>query len=327
LKSIKALRRLRRASLPVGKFDFDPMDPSWDCLGLGICAIDYLSILDPYPGLDEKVDVLASSVQGGGPVPTAMATLSNLGAKVVFVGKVGDDYEGKLICSELRKFKVNTDFMIVDKKAKSLKAFIWVDKNSGKRTVVLDRTKMRPIKPKELSFLNKVYFRYLHLDGRDIEANIFLAKRAKKEGSEVILDLGSLRERIGELFTFVDYLVVSKKFAYDYTKLKDLSKACLELKKIGFKCVVITLSEKGCLWTDSFRVNYFPGFKIDAVDTTGAGDVFHGGFIFGLLRKWKMEKIIQFASACAALKCKSLGGREGIPSLKEVEDFLRKKIC
>lgn len=308
------------------KCDFDPTDPLWDCLGVGICALDYLSILDPYPGLDEKIDVLASSIQGGGPVPTAMATLSKLGAKVSFVGKVGDDYEGKLIRSELAKFKVNTDYLIVDKKVKSLKAFIWVDKSSGKRTVALDRIKMSPIKPEELSFLKKVSFRYLHLDGRDIEANIYMAKKAKKDGSEVVLDLGSLRENIENLFPYVDYLVVSKKFAYDYAKLKDLSQACLELKKIGFKCVVITISEKGCLWTDSQKVNYFPGFKIDVVDTTGAGDVFHGAFIFGLLRKWKMEKIIEFASACAALKCRKLGGREGIPNLKQVESFLRKDI-
>jgi sulfofructose kinase len=307
------------------KFDFDPADPLWDCLGFGICALDYLSILDPYPGLDEKVDVVVSSVQGGGPVPTAMAALSKLGAKAAFAGKVGDDYEGKLICSELEKFKVNTDYLIVDKKVKSLKAFIWVDKNSGKRTVALDRTKMSPIKPERLSFLKEVSFKYLHLDGRDIGANIFLAKKARKDGFEVILDLGSLRENIESLFPYVDYLVVSRKFAYDYTKLRDLSQACLRLKKIGFKCVVITLSEKGCLWTDSYKVNYFPGFKINVVDTTGAGDVFHGAFIFGLLRKWKMKKIIEFASACAALKCRKLGGREGIPSLKEVENFLRRR--
>jgi sulfofructose kinase len=308
------------------KFNFDPTNPYWDCLGFGICPLDYLSVLDPYPGLEEKVDVIASSVQGGGPVPTAMATLSKLGAKVAFVGKTGDDYEGKLILSELQKFKVNTDFMLVDKKVKSLKAFIWVDKNTGKRTVALDRTKMRSVKPKELNLLKEVSFKYLHLDGRDMEANIYLAERAKREGSEVILDVGSLREGIDDLFPYIDYLVVSKKFAYDYFGSDDLSQACQKLKKFGFKCVVITLSEKGCLWTDSDKVNYFPGFKIKVTDTTGAGDVFHGAFIFGLLKKWKMEKIMEFASACAALKCRKLGGREGIPSLKEVKVFLRDRI-
>ncbi|OGC82954.1 MAG: hypothetical protein A2W07_01510 [candidate division Zixibacteria bacterium RBG_16_43_9] len=303
----------------------------FDCLGFGICALDYLSILDPYPGLDEKVDVLASSVQGGGPVPTAMATMAKLGAEVAFVGKIGDDYEGMVIQSELEKFGVDVDYLLIDENVKSLKAFIWVDKNSGKRTVALDKTRMRPVKPKEIFFLKDVSFEYLHLDGRDKEANIFLAKKAKKDGSEVILDLGSLRGNLEELFPLVDYLVVSKKLAYDYTHLEDLSQACLELKKIGFKCVVITLSEKGCVWTDSLKVNYFPGFKLEMVDTTGAGDVFHGAFIFGLLKKWKsengsvgMEKIIEFASACAALKCRKLGGREGIPTLKEVKDFLKR---
>ena len=300
------------------KYDFD-------CLGFGICALDYLSVLDPYPGLDEKVNVVASSVQGGGPVPTAMATMAKLGAGVTFVGKVGDDYEGRMIRSELKKVKVNTDFLIIDEKARSLKAFIWVDKNSGKRTVALDKTRMKPVRPEEISYLKDVSFEYLHLDGRDIDASIFLAKKAKKDCSEIILDLGSLRENLEELFPLVDYLVVSKKFSYDYTQLQDLSQACLELKKIGFKCVVITLSEKGCVWTNSLKVDYFPGFKIEVVDTTGAGDVFHGAFIFGLLKKWKMEKIIDFASACAALKCRKLGGREGIPNLKEVQGFLKKR--
>lgn len=304
----------------------------FDCLGFGICALDYLSVLDPYPGLDEKVNVVASSVQGGGPVPTAMATMAKLGAEVAFVGKIGDDYEAMMIQSELKKFGVDVDYLLIDDKVKSLKAFIWVDKNSGKRTVALDKTGMKPVTPKEITFLKDVSFKYLHLDGRDIEANIFLAKKAKKDSSEVILDLGSLRENIEKLFPLVDYLVVSKKFAYDYTHLQDLSQACSELKKIGFKCVVITLSEKGCLWADSSEVNYFPGFKIEVVDTTGAGDVFHGAFIFGLLKKWKsengsvgMEKIIEFASASAALKCRKLGGRAGIPSLKEVQDFLKEK--
>jgi len=297
----------------------------FDCLGFGICALDYLSILDPYPGLDEKVNVVSSSVQGGGPVPTAMATMAKLGAEVAFTGKIGDDYEGMVIRSELEKFGVNVDYLLIDEKVKSLKAFIWVDKNSGKRTVALDKTRMKPVKPKEISFWKDISFRYLHLDGRYIDVSIFLAKKAKKDGSEVILDLGSLRENIEELFPLVDYLVVSREFACDYTQLEDLSQACSELKKIGFKCVVVTLSEKGCVWTDSLKVNYFPGFKLEVVDTTGAGDVFHGAFIFGLLKKWKMGKIIEFASACAALKCRKLGGREGIPSLKEVQGFLKKR--
>jgi ribokinase len=294
-------------------------------LGFGICPLDYLSILTPYPGLDEKVNVVASSVQGGGPVPTAMATMARLGAEVAFAGKVADDYEGMMIWRELEIFEVNTDWLILSPGSKSLKAFIWIDKNSGKRTVALDKTGMKPVSLKEISFLKDVNFKYLHLDGRDLDACVYLAEKARKDGAEVILDLGGLRQNIEKLFPFVDYLVVSKKFAYDYTHLQDLSQACLELKKIGFKCVVVTLSEKGCLWTDSSEVNYFPGFKVEVVDTTGAGDVFHGGFIFGLLKKWKMEKIVEFASACAALKCRELGGRAGIPSLKEVQSFLKEK--
>lgn len=295
----------------------------FDCLGFGVCPIDYLCILKSYPELDDKIEALESGVQGGGPVPTAMVTLSRLGKKATFVGRIGDDQEGQFAKSQLQNEGVNTDYLIVDPKMKTPKAFIWIDKKTGKRTVVLDQPELKKTKPSELGFLNKIKIKYLHLDARDININIFLAKWAKSIGAEVILDMGSLRGDFKRLLPLVDYLVVSRRFALGYTKLKDPIKACKKLMKGGFKAVVVTLGEKGAVAGADGAVFRVPGYKVNVVDTTGAGDVFHGAFIYGLLENWELEKTIQFSNACAALKCTKLGGRAGILTLSEVKNFLK----
>jgi sulfofructose kinase len=299
----------------------------FDCIGFGMNAIDYLSILDPYPKLDEKVEVIESSMQGGGPVPTAMVTLARLGAKVAYIGKIGNDPEGRFIKEQLDKEGVNTDYLIVDKKSKTSKAFIWVDKKSGKRTVALDKIKLIPTKVNELKFLNSISTRFLHIDGRESEINIFLAQWAKRLGAKVSLDVGSLRTDAEPAFPFVNHLIVSKRFACGFTKLSDPLLTCKELMKKGFETVVVTIGEDGCICGSSRgrtdKIFHSPSFSVKVVDTTGAGDVFHGAFIYGLLEKWDLKKTAKFANACAAMKCRKLGGREGIPDLAEVTSFIK----
>jgi ribokinase len=315
-----------------------PNKIEFDCIGFGTNAVDYLSILDPYPNLDEKVEVIQSSMQGGGPVPTAMVTLAKLGAKVAYVGKIGDDAEGKFVKDQLEKEGVTTDYLIIDEESKTAQAFIWVDKKTGKRTVALDKTKLNGTKISELKFLNSISTRFLHIDAREREVNIFLAKWAKKLGAKVSLDVGSFRSGVESVFSLTDHLIVSKKFACGITKLCDPFSACKELMKIhrihgkGFETVVVTIGEDGCICGsprgfypsgNEDRIFRSPGFSVRVVDTTGAGDVFHGAFIYGLLKKWDLKKTAQFANACAAMKCRKLGGRAGIPNLAEVIAFIK----
>lgn len=294
----------------------------YDCLGLGVNAVDYLCILDPYPHLDDKVDVKKSSVQGGGPVPTAMVTLAKLGAKVCYVGKVGDDPEGEFVASQLEKEAVDTRYLVVDKKVKTSRAFIWVDKGSGKRTVVLDRHKKNCLERSELRFLNSVSTRFVHLDAREPDINILVARWAREQNAEVCLDVGSLRDGVEEVFPFVDHLIVSTRFACGFTATSDPSEACRVLMREGFKTVVVTVGEEGCICGADGKFFHSPGFRVKVVDTTGAGDVFHGAFIYGLLKKWSLKRTARFANACAAMKCRKLGGRAGIPILREVEGFM-----
>jgi sulfofructose kinase len=304
----------------------------FDCVGFGMNAVDHLSILDPYPGLDEKVEVIESSMQGGGPVPTAMVTLAKLGAKVAYVGKIGDDAEGRFVKAELEKEGVNTDYLIKDKESKTAKAFIWVDKNTGKRTVALDKTRSNHIEISELKFIDSITTRFLHIDARKPEVDIFLSKWAKKLGTKVSLDVGSLRPDVESVFSFVNHLIVSKRFACGFTRLSDPFSACKELLKKGFEIVVVTVGENGCIcgsprgFTTSGaedEIFHSPGFPVKVVDTTGAGDIFHGAFIYGLLEKWDLKRTARFACATAAMKCRKLGGRIGIPNLAEAIDFIK----
>ncbi|KPL03641.1 MAG: hypothetical protein AMJ73_05960 [candidate division Zixibacteria bacterium SM1_73] len=313
----------------------------FDCVGFGMNAVDYLSILDPYPDLDEKVEVVESSVQGGGPVPTAMVTLAKLGSKVAYIGKIGNDPEGEFVKTDLEKQGVNTDYVIIDKKSKTSRAFIWVDKDSGKRTVALDKTKSSHTNISEFKSLDSISTSFLHIDAREPEVSIFLTNLAKKLGAKVSLDVGSLRFGVESVFPFVNHLIVSKRFACGFTKLSDPISACKELMKKGFETVVVTTGEDGCICgsprgftssgsTKDFgtgrkeeEVFHVPSFPVKVVDTTGAGDVFHGAFIYGLLEKWDLKKIARFACATAAMKCRKLGGRAGIPNLAEVTDFIR----
>lgn len=294
----------------------------YDCVGLGVNPIDYLCVVNPYPHLDDKVDVVKSSVQGGGPVPTAMVTLAKLGARVCYIGKVGDDPEGELVKSQLQKEGVDTQYLVRDKKTKTARAFIWVDKKSGKRTVVLDQDKENRLQKYDLKFLNSISTRFLHVDARDPEINIFVARWAKKQNAQICLDVGSLRKGVEKVFPYVDYLIVSRRFACGFIKKPDPFIACGELMKKGFKTVVVTVGEAGCFCGSGNKIFHSPGFRVKVVDTTGSGDVFHGAFIYGLLKKWSLKRVARFANACAAMKCRQLGGRAGIPTLREAESFL-----
>jgi sulfofructose kinase len=294
----------------------------YDCMGLGVNAVDYLCIVKPYPKLDDKVDAVKCSIQGGGPVPTAMATLAKLGANVCYAGKVGADLEGKFVKAQLNKEGVDTRFVFEERKIKTARAFIWVDKSTGKRTVVLDRHKNDRLNENDLKFTGSVSTRFLHLDAREIDININIARWAKKQGAEVCLDVGSLRKGVDKVFPYVDHLIVSRGFAFGYTGKSDPAAACRKLLESRFKTVVVTIGEDGCICASDKEIFHSPGFKVKVIDTTGAGDVFHGAFIFGLLKKWSPKRVARFANACAALKCRKLGGRAGIPRLKEVSDFM-----
>jgi len=294
-------------------------------VGVGLCTLDYICIVDKFPQADQKVDARAFSRQGGGPVATAMCTLGHFGVKVGFIGKVGNDPEAKLIASELSRFNVETQCMVFDSYSRTPRAFIWVDRHTGARTVVLDRTEISDLDPKEFHEDLLRSCRYVLIDGRELKASYHAAKIAREAGAEVVLDVGSAREGIKELLPLVDHLVVSKPFADKFTDNEEPGQAAMKLLGMGFKTVVITLGSYGSVCATEGDFFQTDPYDIEVLDTTGAGDVFHGAYIYGLSKGWELTEVVEFASAAAAMKCVRIGGRLGIPAVDEVVQFMEVK--
>lgn len=296
----------------------------YDCLGFGICAADYLCIVSKYPALDEKTETVEFSLQGGGPVATALVTLARLGCSTSFIGRIGNDVTGKFLLNEFEKEGVNTTGVIIDQSMPTNQAFIWIDQQTGKKSIVLNDQHYREILPPEIRLDHVGTAKYLLIDGRDTEATFKLIKWAKERGAEIIIDAGSPRDRMEDLLSLADYPVVSESFCQKYLKLSDYKKAIKKLLEYGAIAAVVTCGSRGCYGGDKTGNYYQPAFEVAVVDTTGAGDVFHGAFVFGLLQHWSLQKILRFASATAAIKCTRIGGRSGIPDFQTAENFLEK---
>ena len=295
---------------------------NYEVVGLGQCCIDYLGAVEQYPDINEKEEVNNLTIQGGGPVATAMVTLSRLGASTAFIGKISDDYFGGLIKDGLTSESVNIDHIIVEKGKRSQFAFIVIEKETGKRTVLWSRATVTPLSAYELNRNVISTANVLLLDGLEEESSMVAAEYAREAGVKIVVDAGSMREGALALVSLSDYFIASNDFARQFSCADDPKAVAIELLGLGAKTVIVTLGEKGSICVTPEGFFYQPAFKVNAVDTTGCGDVFHGAFIFGLLQKWDLNETIRFASATAALKCREIGGRTAIPDLREVEKFL-----
>jgi ribokinase len=297
-----------------------------DVVGQGICSVDYLSRLPRYPRLDEKTELLEFSMQGGGPVPTALVALARLGASCSYIGRVGDDTGGRFVRDGLEQEGIDCSGLVVSPGARTPRAFVWIDDPTGMKSIAADRTGIEDLDPEELSQERAASGRYLLIDGKESRAAIAMARWARRAGAEVVLDVGSPRKRTEELLEVTDYLVVSESFAHR-SGPGDPLEAARALHALGPPVVVVTLGPGGCVCVSAEGSFRQPAFDVPVVDTTGSGDVFHGGFIYGLLCGLDLPAAVRFASAAAALKCRHLGGRAGVPTLAQVEEFLCRRTA
>ncbi len=294
-------------------------------IGLGQCSWDYLAVVDGYPAVDTKKEVLRWEEHGGGPVATALVALSRLGVGCSFFGVVGDDDAGRKIRASLVDENIDVRGLVTRRGSSSQVAFIAVEKGSGRRTIYWRKAAGEELRPDELGEGFPAGSDFLLLDGLMKDVSLFAAARAKEAGVPVMLDAGRLREGMIEAARLSDYVVASEEFARDlgWTGCpEDFRKSAEDL---GSGVVTVTLGERGSVTFTGGGIMEIPAFRVEAVDTTGAGDVFHGGYIYGLLRGWNLERTIRFASAVAAMKCRRLGGRSGIPRLEEVNEFLNRR--
>ena len=292
-------------------------------VGLGQACVDFLGRVPRFPKEDDKVELLDLHRQCGGPASTALVTLSRLGVACSFLGAISDDPFGADIVQGLKDEGVDASFLKVLPGYSSQFAFIAISRNSGKRTVFWHRGSVPHLTKDQIDLSPFSRAEILHLDGLMIEASLEAVKQAKARGLTVVLDAGTMRERSLELASVVDVLIASARFADPLVGSGAKPEKALDaLCPLGPKAVVMTLGRKGSLGWDGNKLARQDAFPVEAVDTTGAGDVYHGGYVYGLLQGWPMKECMRFASAVAALKCKEVGARKGIPSLKEVKAFM-----
>ncbi len=304
------------------QFNLCLQDKLFDVVGMGLNSVDFLCVVPEFPSSNSKIPMLNFSKQGGGQVATAIVALSRWGVETRYIGKVGDDELGRFSLESIRQEGVNISSVTTEPNAKNQFAIIIVDESNGERTILWHRDEQLMYRDRELRKEEVCSGKILHLDGHDIHAALQCARWAKEERIPTVIDLDKVEPLTSELIKQTDFIITSSRFPTMYTGISDQKKALLELQKTtpGFLCA--TLGENGAMALVNGEFMHIEGFKIDAVDTTGAGDVFHSGFIYGLLMNWKVEEILKFANAAAALKCRELGARKGIPTLEEVRRFL-----
>lgn len=301
------------------------MNSAIEVIGLGYNSYDVLAIVSDLPDFDDvrgaHIDDLV--FDGGGPAGTALATLARLGAETGYIGLMGDDREGRWLAELFDADGVDMSRMRVSDQVGTNVCLILVEQGTGGRSILCRRgvgQRDLTLDAADRQIIQEA--KVLHLDGQFMPAAIQAAGWMGETDGKVCFDANHPRPRLDELLPLTNWLVVAEPFPQAYTGLADRDEAASDLLAIGPEVLAVTLGAEGChLWSagESF---HSPGFKVQAVDTTGAGDAFHGGFIYGMLQGWELQRVARFANAVAALNCRTLGGRQGLPKLDEVQQLL-----
>ncbi|UCD31274.1 MAG: hypothetical protein JSV38_10760 [Desulfobacterales bacterium] len=292
-------------------------EPIFKVFGIGQCCLDYIGKISSYPQPDTKCEFSDMVIQGGGPVATALVALARWGVSCTFAGVIGDDPFGAMIRSSLDDEEIDTSGILVRNGFASQFAFITAEPHVGRRTIFWKRPTGPSLSPEEINYGMIRNARVVHTDGIFPEASLAACKTAKQAGVKVVVDAGSLREGMLELARLSDYFLASETFAKAFVEEDNPLAACMKLAELGPDVVGVTLGPKGYIALDRGRVIERPAYPVEAVDTTGCGDVFHAGFIYGLLENWHVDKCFDFAAWAGAMVSLRLGGRAGIPTLDD----------
>jgi sulfofructose kinase len=297
--------------------------PRVDVVGIGINATDTIILLPHFPASDSKVELLSADAKPGGQVASAIVACQRWGLRTRYVGKIGDDAAGKFQVREMAREGVEAHWINAGSSS-SQTSFILVDARTGERTVLWKRDPRVAIAPSDLRRHWLQGCRALLVDGHDTAASTQAARWARDERIPVIADLDNLYPGVKALLKCVDFPITSKDFPSRLTGEQNLLKSLPQIHA-EFKCrlTTATLGSLGAIAWDGERFFLVRGFKVRAIDTTGAGDIFHAGFIYGFLQGWSFEVILEFSNAAAAFNCTAFGARGRIASLAEIDNLRR----
>ncbi|MGD0347411.1 MAG: carbohydrate kinase family protein [Terracidiphilus sp.] len=294
--------------------------PQVDLVGVGLNATDTLIPLPTYPERGSKLEYSAASVMPGGQVATTVVACQTWGLRTRYVGKLGDDDAARLHEEAFQRAGVEAQLIKVAGGV-SPQSLILVDAG-GERTVLCRRDEQMTLRPEELQREWVTNARVLHLDGHDTAAATLAASWARAAGIPVVADLDATYPGIEELVANIDYLIVSKDFSCRLMDDNDLERALRRmLSRYRCKLSAATLGEDGVLAWDGKQLVHCAAFRVPVVDTTGAGDIFRAGFIYGLMQEWPLERQLDFSCAAAAMNCMAQGARGGIQAVDAVENL------
>ena len=305
-----------------------PTDREFDVLGFGTNAVDFLITVPHFPEFASKVELNEYVRSAGGEIASTMVGMQRLGARTSYAGSFGDDDAGRFGWASLQDEGVDLEFSNVVAGAATQIAFIVIDENSGERTVIWKRDAALAVSATQAPVDAVSRCSVLHMTPHDTAACIRLAQSARTAGTVVSLDIDNVFDGIEALLPLVDILITSSEFPQKLLGISDAKEALTVMQERYRNALVgMTLGEHGStMYCDG---EYFesPGFAVPGgcKDTTGAGDAFRTGLLYGLLRNEPVEAAAQMANAVAALKCRKVGARTSLPTEAELKAFLKKR--
>jgi sulfofructose kinase len=296
-------------------------------VGIGLSTIDILLRLNEMPTWESVSRMRELRMDGGGPVGTGLAAAARLGARAGYIGVCGSDAAAKIWLELLTQYGVDVSRVEQRPGPEQQLILVYVHEQTGERVFASAERITNALL--DLETLDRQYITaadYLHLDGSQYQAALQAARWMQAAGKKVMLDAcktpGQVGPEMRELVEVTDILICGSGFAPAVTAKTDLWDAGKALLDLGPKIVVMTEGEQGSYTVTAGECFHTPAFTVPVVDTTGAGDVFHGAYLVGQLKGWDLHKTARFASAVSAIKCTRLGGRAGIPTYEEVTAFL-----
>jgi len=297
--------------------------PEFDVVGVGLNATDTLLIVPHFPAYAGKVPFVEEMLSPGGQVASAMVACAHLGLRTKYVGAMGDDERGRIQIESLQGTGINLDHVLIRPGCANQSAYIIIDRSTGERTVLWRRDECLKIRPEEITEDMIACARLLHIDGHDTPSVARAAQIARRHGIPVTIDVDTIYHGFEQVLPNVDYLIASSEFPHAWTGESDPFKALEAIQsEYGMKVAAMTLGAHGALALEEGRFHYAPAFVVNCVDTTGAGDVFHGAFCYAVLQGMRIGDALEFSNAMAAVNCTALGARGGIRGIEEVRALM-----
>ncbi len=293
--------------------------------GIGACVMDTLVTIPSYPKEDTKLRAHSSKPAGGGPVATGLVAAQKLGEQAAYIGVLSDDNGGIFLKKDFEKYGVDTELVEIRSGYRSFTSVIWLAQDTASRTCVFDKGNLPPLALGESQKQAVAEAKILMVDGNEMDAAEEACVIARKNGTKVLYDCGGLYPGVERLLKLTDVMIPSEEFALGHTGCSTVEAAAIRLYELYHpEIVVITCGKQGGILYqgDENGIIQYPAFWVDAVDTNGSGDVFHGAFAAAMVKGYSYSDCCIFASAVSAVKCTGVGARESVPDLETVRQFL-----